>query len=154
MAKPTDARSIYYNPTYLSELSLSQVQFVLAHEALHCGLSHFARREHRDRKRWDVACDHAVNQLLAEDNLEPPPAALFDKNYAGMSAEEIYPCIEADDNEEPMDQHLYDPQLDNTDNTSETGGYIWQTQRLHGTYAPAFVATDHPVAINAFTFYE
>ena len=104
----TDARAIYYNQTYLSELSLSQVQFVLAHEALHCGLSHFARREHRDRKRWDVACDHAVNQLLAADNLEPPPAALFDESYAGMSAEEIYPCIEADDNEEPMDQHLYD----------------------------------------------
>ena len=113
----TDARAIYYNQTYLSELSLSQVQFVLAHEALHCGLSHFARREHRDRKRWDVACDHAVNQLLAADNLEPPPAALFDESYAGMSAEEIYPCIEADDNEEPMDQHLYDPQL-NDNNTS------------------------------------
>jgi len=113
----TDARAIYYNQTYLSELSLSQVQFVLAHEALHCGLSHFARREHRDRKRWDVACDHAVNQLLAADNLEPPPAALFDESYAGMSAEEIYPCIEADDNEKPMDQHLYDPQL-NDNNTS------------------------------------
>ena len=113
----TDARAIYYNQRYLSELSLSQVQFVLAHEALHCGLSHFARREHRDRKRWDVACDHAVNQLLAADNLEPPPAALFDESYAGMSAEEIYPCIEADDNEEPMDQHLYDPQL-NDNNTS------------------------------------
>lgn len=107
----TDARAIYYNQTYLSELSLSQVQFVLAHEALHCGLSHFARREHREQKRWDVACDHAVNQLLAADNLEPPPTALFDASYAGMSAEEIYPCIETDDNEEPMDQHLYDPQL-------------------------------------------
>ena len=102
----TDARSIYYNHNYLSELTLTQAQFVLAHEALHCGLSHFARREHREKKRWDVACDHAVNQLLAEDNLEPPPGALFDNKYAGMSAEEIYPCIEAEDNEEPMDQHL------------------------------------------------
>jgi len=101
----TDARSIYYNHNYLSDLTLTQAQFVLAHEALHCGLSHFARREHREKKRWDVACDHAVNQLLAEDNLEPPPGALFDNKYAGMSAEEIYPCIEAEDNEEPMDQH-------------------------------------------------
>ena len=106
----TDARSIYYNHSYIGELSLSQVQFVLAHEALHCGLSHFARREHRDQRRWDIACDHAVNQLLAEDNLERPPAALFDDNYSGMSAEEIYPCIDADSNEEPMDQHVYDPQ--------------------------------------------
>ena len=123
----TDARAIYYNQRYLSELSLSQVQFVLAHEALHCGLSHFARREHRDRKRWDVACDHAVNQLLAADNLEPPPAALFDESYAGMSAEEIYPCIEADDNEEPMDQHLYDPQLNDNDTSGHSTSADQQT---------------------------
>ncbi len=111
----TDAKSIYYNHSHLSELSMGQVQFVLAHEALHCGLSHFARREHRDLKRWDVACDHAVNQLLAADNLEPPPAALFDEKYKGLSAEEIYPCIEPDNNEEPMDQHLYDPQVNDKD---------------------------------------
>ena len=128
----TDARAIYYNQTYLSELSLSQVQFVLAHEALHCGLSHFARREHRDRKRWDVACDHAVNQLLAADNLEPPPAALFDESYAGMSAEEIYPCIEADDNEEPMDQHLYDPQLNDNNTANNNNPTDQQTSGSEG----------------------
>jgi len=116
----TDARSIYYNHNYLSELSLNQVQYVLAHEALHCGLSHFARREHRDIKRWDVACDHAVNQLLAADKLEPPPGALFDENFAGLSAEEIYPCIAAEDNEKPMDQHLYDPQIKDNSTSNDT----------------------------------
>lgn len=115
----TDAKSIYYNHDYINDLSLAQVQFVLAHEALHCGLSHFARRDHRDRKRWDVACDHAVNQLLAEDELEPPQGSLFNTDYAGMSAEEIYPCIDPDDNEQPMDQHLYDPDLD-TENDDHT----------------------------------
>lgn len=104
----TDARSLYYNPQYIAPLKLAEVQFVLAHEALHCGLSHFARREHRNQRRWDVACDHAVNQMLIEDGLSPPPGALLNDSYAGMTAEEIYPLIPADTDEEPQDQHLYD----------------------------------------------
>ena len=43
----TDARALYYNADYIADLSLNQTQFVLAHEALHCALSHFARRQHR-----------------------------------------------------------------------------------------------------------
>jgi len=104
----TDARSLFYNPEYISSLNLSEVQFVLAHEALHCGLSHFARREHRNRLRWDVACDHAVNQMLLEDGLAPPHGALVNESFNGMTAEEIYPFIKPDTDEEPLDRHLYD----------------------------------------------
>ena len=31
----TDARALYYNPRYIAALTLSEVQFVLAHAALH-----------------------------------------------------------------------------------------------------------------------
>lgn len=106
----TDARSLYFNSEYIKPLTINQVQFVLAHEALHCGLSHFARREYRDRHRWDVACDHAVNQLLIEDGLDLTPDALFDESFSGMAAEEIYPLILRDTDEQPQDQHLYDGQ--------------------------------------------
>ncbi|HET9700564.1 MAG TPA: hypothetical protein VFP70_06555, partial [Burkholderiales bacterium] len=71
----TDARAIHYNPAYISGLDLRQTQFVLAHEALHCALAHFARRSHRVKRRWDVACDYAVNLLLADEGLRPPPGA-------------------------------------------------------------------------------
>jgi len=106
----TDARSLYYNPSYIEPLSLSQVQFVLAHEALHCGLSHFARRNHRNINRWNLACDYAVNHMLAEDGLELPPGALLNEEYKNLSAEEIYPLIKKDTDEQTMDQHLYDGQ--------------------------------------------
>ena len=46
----TDARKIYFNPAYFDSLSLSQIEFALAHEALHCALAHFARRLHRDKR--------------------------------------------------------------------------------------------------------
>ncbi len=41
----TDARAFYYNPEYIDRLSMDETQFMLAHEALHCALSHFARRQ-------------------------------------------------------------------------------------------------------------
>jgi len=104
----TDARSFYYNFEYIDSLSLEQTQFVLAHEALHCALSHFARRQHRDKNRWDIACDLAINPLLVADGLVPTPDALLLDEYEGMTAEEIYPCLDEDDDLTPQDDHLYD----------------------------------------------
>ncbi len=104
----TDARSIYYNEQYIADLSVSQVQFVLSHEALHCALSHFSRRGRRDHRRWDTACDLAINPILTMDKLEPPPGVLLDDNFGGMTAEEIYPCLDENDIKTPMDRHIYD----------------------------------------------
>jgi len=103
----TDARAFYYNPEYIDALTIDQAQFALAHEALHCALSHFARREHRDRKRWDIACDLAINPLLIREGMTPVPGALFDVGFEGMTAEEIYPCVEEETDEETHDEHLY-----------------------------------------------
>jgi len=104
----TDARKFYYNAEYIEALSLQQTQFMLAHEALHCALSHFARREHRIKSRWDQACDYAINPLLIDDGLSPPPDSLYIADFLGMTAEEIYPCLSEKDDDEPLDQHLYD----------------------------------------------
>jgi len=104
----TDARTLYYNRAFIEALSLDHVQFMLAHEALHCALAHFARRQHRVKHRWDVACDHAINPLLVEDGLRPPPGTLLLDEFKDMTAEEIYPYIKDDTEEETLDQHAYD----------------------------------------------
>lgn len=104
----TDARSFYYNPAYIDALSMEQAQFVLANQALHCALSHFARRQHRSRFRWNIACDHAINPLLVRDGLIPPPGTLVLECYEGMTAEEIYPYIEESDSDEPDEQPHHD----------------------------------------------
>lgn len=103
----SDARRLFYNPRWIQSLDGSQVQFVLAHEALHCALGHFARRGHRIKRRWDLACDLAVNPLLAAEGLTPPLEALILDLYAGMAAEEIYPCLD-DLDDETLDDHLWD----------------------------------------------
>lgn len=97
----TDAKKFYYNPVFIDALSLEQTQFVVAREALHCALSHFARRQHRIKYRWNIACDHAVNSLLVQDGLVPPPGTLIVDVYHGMTAEEIYPFIKDNDSDEP-----------------------------------------------------
>ena len=104
----TDARKFYYNPEFIDSLSMSQTQFMLAHEALHCALSHFARRQHRVQHRWDLACDYAINPLLLDDGLAPPPNCNVMPQYLGMTAEEIYPLIDDNDETETVDQHLFD----------------------------------------------
>jgi predicted metal-dependent peptidase len=104
----TDARSFYYNPAYIDALSLEQAQFVLANQALHCALSHFARRQHRSRFRWNIACDHAINPLLVKEGLTPPPGTLVLDCYEGMTAEEIYPYIDENDSDEPSESPQQD----------------------------------------------
>lgn len=105
----TDARRFFYNAQYIQALHPDEAQFVLAHEALHCALSHFNRRQHRLKHRWDLACDYAINPLLINDGLVPPPGVLVMDQFEGMSAEQIYPCLdEQDDEQDTLDQHVYD----------------------------------------------
>lgn len=113
-----DARSLYYNRDYISQLTLEETKFMLAHEALHCALAHFHRRQHRQRQRWDVACDYAINDLLVSDGLTPPAGALLRPAFHGMTAEQIYPCIREIPDEQSIDQHLYDG-----DASSSTGSH-------------------------------
>jgi predicted metal-dependent peptidase len=103
-----DARKLYYNAEYIDRLNLAETQFMLAHEALHCALGHFARRGHRVKHLWDIACDYAINPILINDGLTPPPGTLYERIYEGMSAEEIYPFIQDNENESTLDQHVYD----------------------------------------------
>ncbi|MDH5728255.1 MAG: VWA-like domain-containing protein [Gammaproteobacteria bacterium] len=104
----TDAKTFFYNKNFIRDLSISQTQFMLAHEALHCALSHFVRKEGRKKNRWDVACDYAINPILKDEGLEAPRGILYEESYRGMSAEEIYPFIDDQSDDETIDQHIYD----------------------------------------------
>jgi predicted metal-dependent peptidase len=104
----TDARHVYFNPAFVEAVPFAELQFWLAHEALHCALGHFARRSHRVRRRWDVACDHAVNLMLRDDGLVLPAGALADPAFRGLSAEEIYPLVPEDTCERSFDRHAFE----------------------------------------------
>ncbi|MBT3751867.1 MAG: hypothetical protein HOG26_00540, partial [Thiotrichales bacterium] len=118
----TDARAIYYNADYILGLEPKQVQFMLAHDALHCALSHFSRRLHRNKHRWDVACDFAINAMLLGEKMSAPSDILYLPSFEDMTAEEIYPMLNEDEDREPVDQHIYDDyDSDSEDSNSEQG---------------------------------
>jgi predicted metal-dependent peptidase len=119
----TDAKAFYFNPAFIENLNLAQTQFVLAHEAMHCAMGHDHRRHGRIKRRWDVACEHAVNLVLIEDGMKPPlHGILADQNYMTLSAEEVYPLIPEDTPEESFDEHLFD-------NDNESGASPDENQR-------------------------
>ena len=96
-ATRSDGETLYYNPRYIERLGQDEVRFVVSREALHCALLHFHRRGKREPERWQAACDLALNPLLIEDGLTAPPGTDFVAEYAGMTAEEIYPLLPVSD---------------------------------------------------------
>jgi predicted metal-dependent peptidase len=90
------AQEIYMNP--FAGLGEEECRFVMAHELLHAGLRHQARRQGRDPWLWNVACDYVVNQWLVEMGIGELPkiGALLDPELKGMSAEAVYDRIVTD----------------------------------------------------------
>ncbi len=86
----TDGEYMYYNPTWLKQWNRAQLEGLIAHEAAHCMFGHCWRRGNRDPKKWNVACDFAINGILIDCGVTLPTGGCHDAKYRGMSAEEIY----------------------------------------------------------------
>jgi predicted metal-dependent peptidase len=96
----TDGLSLYYNPEFVETLNAATLAGTLAHEVMHPALHHHIRRSGRDPKRWNMACDYAINPLLVDAGLNLPVGILLDNRFRGMSAEQIYNLV---DSEAPQD---------------------------------------------------
>jgi predicted metal-dependent peptidase len=110
----TDGVSLYYNPDFVDTLNAATLAGTLAHEVMHPALHHHVRRSGRDPKRWNIACDHAINPLLVDAGLSLPEGVLLDNRFRGMSAEQIYNLL---DTESDSDQ-----ELDSEEVERESGG--------------------------------
>ena len=102
----TDARFLYYNIAWIISLKEYEVRFAIAHEAMHCALAHFVRRGTRNRLRWNIACDLAVNGILMESGMAQPVEAIYDRRFAKLSAEEIYNALPDGYSGRTLDTHL------------------------------------------------
>ena len=112
----TDGRNLYYNTQFFNMLSNKQIEFVIAHEILHCVFDHIERREDRDARVYNIACDYLVNNLLVRDNIgeRVDQIPIFqDFKYDGWSSEEVYDDIKDtyDDQElealgQLLDEHI------------------------------------------------
>jgi hypothetical protein len=111
----TNGISIIFHPKFVQDQSDEALRFVLAHEVLHCMFQHNIRRENRDPRLWNVACDYAINPLLIHDDnfingkwkkpiMGGKEAGLYERKYAGMRAEDIYQLLLEDGAMNRIDQ--------------------------------------------------
>ena len=108
-------RTIWYNPSLTAPLARDQLAFVLLHEVGHQVLESAGRRHGRDPQRWNVACDLAINRVIAairdvdahwHSAYRPPDGehptlgtvrTLLDPRFDGLTAEAIYARLRAED---------------------------------------------------------
>jgi predicted metal-dependent peptidase len=93
----TDGVSLYFNPQFVETLSAAELAGTLAHEVMHPALQHHTRRRGRNPRRWNMACDYAINPMLLDAGLTLPKDVLFDNRFRGMSAERIYNLLEEEE---------------------------------------------------------
>jgi len=86
----TDGISLGYNPNWIIKLDQPYIISVLAHEGLHCGLGHMARRGDRHPFKWNIAADYPINWILREAGMYMPEGCLMDETMGKNSAEENY----------------------------------------------------------------
>lgn len=83
------------NPKFFYELSKEERLFVILHELWHVAKLHSIRRESRDHRLWNIACDYHINNLLLKESYSSFKIAAIkncfkDKKFIDLSEEEIY----------------------------------------------------------------
>src|ERR1700756_4405855 len=98
----------------------------LAHEVMHPALQHHTRRNGRDPRRWNMACDYAINPILVDAGLTLPEGVLLEDRFRGMSAERIYNQLEEEEQSQQssndQDSQDSDSPASGQDDQSSNGG--------------------------------
>ena len=88
---------MYMNPAFVDPLTVRNLMFLLAHEALHYMLCHSLRLGTRDAKAWNVACDKVINDTLVDAKVgDPIDGGVYMDGARDFSAEELYDEADAD----------------------------------------------------------
>ena len=112
----TDGSKVYYSPKFVMELGDDEIFGVLLHEISHCIYLHCTqkRRLNRDRHRWNVAADYAINLEIKDMDYKLPRGLLLDEKYRDMNAEQIYDDLP----EDCSHMKTFDMHMENTDSNA------------------------------------
>ena len=92
----TDGKNVIVNEAFFRALTSSQQNGLLLHEVLHMALLHVPRRGARNPKKWNIAADYVVNDLIIRNSKFSLPKGAYkstDGEYYDKSAEYIYEKI-------------------------------------------------------------
>lgn len=116
----TNGEWFKYNSVFITGLTFDELKFVMAHEVLHCVFQHMFRRGDRDPRRWNMAGDYVINDLLVAETDDRgarmflmPKGGLHDSSLVsqgGGTTEGVYALLPEDgdgpggDECDPMDE--------------------------------------------------
>lgn len=125
----TDGVTVGYNPKFTEALPMDEVKGLLAHEALHYMFKHMLRRGERDPRKWNMAADYVINNILIKAGFKIPEGGLHNPAYDGMTVEHVYNLIP-----DGGDGQGQDP---NGDGSGEGEGWNWGAVRDQTIKDPA-----------------
>lgn len=88
----TNGVHLGYNPAYVMSMTPHEVQGTICHEVLHCANGHIWRRDARHPKKWNIACDYAIDPIV-EDAGMVQKDKLINPAWKGKASEEIYTLL-------------------------------------------------------------
>ncbi len=119
----TDGEDIYYNPTFLENLSQEEQTFIFAHEVCHIAFNHPLRSEGKDPELWNIATDAVINQFLKRDGLKMVDGGVDIAEAINYDAEELYEkLLEEKDQKSQQDQSKNQDQQQQQSGESGQGG--------------------------------
>lgn len=93
-----------WNPDFFMKMPEEQRLGVMVHEACHVAYDHMGRvnvGKNRDKERWNRAADHVINLDLLARGFKLPSFRLADDRFKGMSTEQVYDILEAEEQNQP-----------------------------------------------------
>jgi len=92
-----DGKFMYFNTQFFNALTNKEIEFVIAHEILHCVFDHLGRRTWQGRELHallsNIAQDYIINNLLVRDGIGANPSIVQcyqDFKYSKWTSEEVY----------------------------------------------------------------
>jgi predicted metal-dependent peptidase len=83
-------KSLYIDQNTLNNISIDELERILAHCVLHLALHHAQRQGARTQIMWNKACDIVVNNILVDFNMKAPKNTFVRRNYQELTCEEVY----------------------------------------------------------------
>lgn len=95
----TNGTNIYINPEYFLNRTMEGAKADLLHESYHVVFNHMDRAitAKLNFKRYNIAADYYINNMLKKSGVEIDDTFLYDRKYDGMAVKEIYDAL----NKEP-----------------------------------------------------
>jgi predicted metal-dependent peptidase len=116
----TNNTTIFYNPKFISGLSVAELAGLIAHECWHIAYLHLLRRGDRDPTIWNYAGDYKINYMLIKAGFELPPGGLYDEKYDDeWSTDSVYDELKENDTDIDADNMILDILGDAPDDGSD-----------------------------------